>query len=255
MLQFMGSQRVGHDWATELLFGRGGWNICWTEWAKKWHFPKADNVELMKVIGAHSKTQSNVKYFIPTNSIWKFSLISHPHQHMVFSVCFMVTILMGMQWDPMVNWMYVSQMNHDMKHPFICHSEHSWCFNFTFNTFIYLYTIKMMSHYNSGSRCMSIIININIDCIYLYATKNTQIILQETRAWVCVQRYWSSLWLIDINQIYFLVNLSSKTLAYSVVYLGKLLELSILSTKVEFSDKIFQKIYCSKTGKTGSRRK
>lgn len=82
---------------------------------------------------------------------------------------------------------------------------------------------------------MSIIININIDCIYLYATKNTQIILQETRACVCVQRYWSSLWLIDINQIYFLVNLSSKILAYSVVYLGKLLKLSVLSTKVEFS--------------------
>ena len=122
-----------------------------------------------------------------------------------------------------------------MKHPFICHLEHSWCFNFTFNTFIYLYTIKMMSHYNSGSRCMSIIININIDCIYLYATKNTQIILQETHACVCVQRYWLSLWLIDINQIYFLVNLSSKILAYSVVYLGKLLKLSILSTKVEFS--------------------
>lgn len=34
---------------------------------------------------------------------------------------------------------------------------------------------------------MSIIININIDCIYLYATKNTQIILQETRA-LCVCR-------------------------------------------------------------------
>jgi len=113
VLQSMGSQRVGHDWATELLFGRGGWNVCWTEWVKKWHFPKADNVELMKVIDAHSKTQSNVKYFIPTNDVWKFSLISHPHQHMVFSVCFMVTILMGMQWDSMVNWMYVSRINHE----------------------------------------------------------------------------------------------------------------------------------------------
>ena len=69
---------------------------------EKWHFPKADGVELMTVIDALLRTHFDVKYYIPTHRSYIPSnlsvfLASHPHQHLVFPVWFMLTILMDVK--------------------------------------------------------------------------------------------------------------------------------------------------------------
>lgn len=83
---------------------------------------------------------------------------------------------------------------------------------FTFNTFIYLHTIKIMSHYILGSMCVSIIININIE--FLYMLLKVHKLFCRKHVCACAEILISHHW----NEIYFLVNLRSQILANSVVW-------------------------------------
>ena len=97
VLRFMGSQRVGHDWATELNWTDGKFNI------------------FLRTIKLFCKM--SITFYLPTRNVWGF-LYLYILDRMCYC-CFIIAFLVGVMWDLTVVLIYIFLVSNDVKYIFM----------------------------------------------------------------------------------------------------------------------------------------
>ena len=113
VLLFMGSQRVGHNWATELNWTEHhicpimwllGYMVVWFLVFKEFH-----SVLHSDCTNVHSHQQCKRVPFSP-----------HTFQHLLFLDFFMMAILISVKWCFIVVLVHISLLMSDIEHLFMC---------------------------------------------------------------------------------------------------------------------------------------